>query len=408
MNSKKKYIFIILVLLLFVVGCNETTIEEKYTINFDTNTSEIISSIEIDKPTSITLPVPVKKGYIFNGWYPSEDYLSGTVVTNETVIGKNITLHAKWEPIKITLSLDLQGGYLLEETNTNISMYTNEFYDFPRVYLNEHMFLGWYVEDKKVDKNTEFLEDTTVTAKFKALSELQPEYALTLNLNEGTYFDYHVFDETKDSKHRRFYEWGYDDTMTPEFNNLVAEFCYDFYSFSQATREWDYFSWNFFNISESRLIGSNGFCGNSNYYNKWKWLFEYIATVANPENKPYFEALLNGDYINDSQTYGIEQAAIRIELAGFLVGYQQSQTVGKNNPITVTSQDYSNPDILYGFIECLNPTKYITGEGLILLTPHKENYQFVGWYDNPEFKGEKITEILYNDFGDKGLYAKWE
>ena len=38
---------------------------------------------------------------------------------------------------------------------------------------------------------------------------------------------------------------------------------------------------------------------------------------------------------------------------------------------------------------------------------HPSDLIFVGWYDNPEFNGEPITEILTTDRGDKVLYPKW-
>ena len=38
---------------------------------------------------------------------------------------------------------------------------------------------------------------------------------------------------------------------------------------------------------------------------------------------------------------------------------------------------------------------------------HPSDLIFVGWYDNPEFNGEPITEILPTDRGDKVLYPKW-
>ncbi|MBE6131702.1 MAG: hypothetical protein E7183_08260 [Erysipelotrichaceae bacterium] len=42
-----------------------------------------------------------------------------------------------------------------------------------------------------------------------------------------------------------------------------------------------------------------------------------------------------------------------------------------------------------------------------LPTPTKEGYEFGGWYDNPEFNGSSITEILAGSKGDKVFYAKW-
>lgn len=37
-----------------------------------------------------------------------------------------------------------------------------------------------------------------------------------------------------------------------------------------------------------------------------------------------------------------------------------------------------------------------------------EGYQFIGWYDNKEFIGEKIIRLDTNIYQNITLYAKWE
>ena len=39
--------------------------------------------------------------------------------------------------------------------------------------------------------------------------------------------------------------------------------------------------------------------------------------------------------------------------------------------------------------------------------PIKTDYLFDGWYTNPDFSGEKVTEIPAKSYGDKVFYAKW-
>ena len=38
----------------------------------------------------------------------------------------------------------------------------------------------------------------------------------------------------------------------------------------------------------------------------------------------------------------------------------------------------------------------------------KDNYTFLGWYENPDFSGESISYISTGSIGDKTFYAKWE
>ena len=56
--------------------------------------------------------------------------------------------------------------------------------------------------------------------------------------------------------------------------------------------------------------------------------------------------------------------------------------------------------------------EYIPGTGLteenFAKTYTKEGFEFAGWYDNPEFKGDPITSIPADCVGDIIVYAKWE
>ena len=51
---------------------------------------------------------------------------------------------------------------------------------------------------------------------------------------------------------------------------------------------------------------------------------------------------------------------------------------------------------------------YKANEEKELMTPSKQGYEFVGWYDNPTFSGEAIAKFEVGTTGDKVLYAKWQ
>jgi len=65
----------------------------------------------------------------------------------------------------------------------------------------------------------------------------------------------------------------------------------------------------------------------------------------------------------------------------------------------------SDGNILMG----LAPNSYLYGVGATLpINVVKKGYNFVGWYEYSDFRGEKITSILKSDLGDKAYYAKFE
>jgi surface protein len=54
------------------------------------------------------------------------------------------------------------------------------------------------------------------------------------------------------------------------------------------------------------------------------------------------------------------------------------------------------------------PTTYTFGETVVLPIPTKEDNAFAGWFDNAEFDGYPVTEIVAGTaLGNKTFYAKW-
>ena len=87
------------------VGMSGTWVREKtptkYTLNFDTSTTEQITPLSVEKDNQATLPTPTvdNTGYKFLGWVKSPD---GEIINNTTNIAnpsETITLYAKWEKV---------------------------------------------------------------------------------------------------------------------------------------------------------------------------------------------------------------------------------------------------------------------------------------------------------------------
>ena len=60
----------------------------------------------------------------------------------------------------------------------------------------------------------------------------------------------------------------------------------------------------------------------------------------------------------------------------------------------------------------LNPNggtlpEYSLVEGAALPIPSKTGYTFAGWYENPEFTGDPVTDVPTNRTGELTFYAKW-
>lgn len=408
--QKKNILILLLIFVLFlIVGCSDEVTKESYTIKFDSNSNDVFENIVIDEKSTINLPTPSKIGYVFAGWYPSEEYVLGTQVTNQTIIGKNITLHAKWNPIPLVITYDLAGGYFKDgSTSKTVSTVYNAGAELERAYLDNHLFMGWYMNDVEVTENTKFTSNSTVTAKYLSMETLQSSYKINLNYDGGDHYYYPWIYQVElfiESVFPNEVQDGSIRDLPYLYVRVVCDFVRDLFVFKQTPeyKRNNYSKDKIFVQAKDYLIGEGGFFSSSAYHDKWLWLFEYLGSVASEENKPYFEDLLAGKYTKKASIYEKEQMGIISELAAFINGtknYTYKDTVYKTG-------DYTDESVIYGFEELLGITEYVTGEGTILLTPYKKDHIFLGWYDNPEFEGDPITEIKYNEYGEKTYYANW-
>ena len=111
------------------------------------------------------LPVPVRNGYTFAGWFTSTQYT--TEVTENTIVeGKtDKTLYAKWTPNTYTVTFDADGGTVSPATKT-VTM-GQAYGELPVPEYYGHIFGGWFdSNDNPITATTVFTaaDDVTLTA----------------------------------------------------------------------------------------------------------------------------------------------------------------------------------------------------------------------------------------------------
>lgn len=90
--------------------------EEKqiYTVNFDTNGGNHISSIEVEEGEKLTKPTePIRNRYGFAGWYKNEGLTQE--FDFDTLITENLTLYAKWEEEPVSKTLEITSVELIKD-----------------------------------------------------------------------------------------------------------------------------------------------------------------------------------------------------------------------------------------------------------------------------------------------------
>lgn len=116
--ENKKILFGILgtlaVIAIIIVAILLTLGNKKYTISFDTDGGNSLESITAKEKETVTLPIAVKEGYIFNGWIDE----TGKIIPSIYVVTKDVTLKATWiseTADTITIKFDTNGGSKIED-----------------------------------------------------------------------------------------------------------------------------------------------------------------------------------------------------------------------------------------------------------------------------------------------------
>ena len=138
----------------------------KYTVTFDSyGGTPVPPAQEVEYGLTATKPAdPTLKGYTFAFWYLGEDEQNATAYDFDTPVTENITLTAKWNINKYTVTFDSYGGtpvppaqeveYGLTATEPAAPEKTGYTFD------------GWYLGDEKYDFSAAVEQNITLTAKW--------------------------------------------------------------------------------------------------------------------------------------------------------------------------------------------------------------------------------------------------
>ena len=152
----------------------------KYTVTFNSYGGTPVPPVqEVEYGLTATKPAdPTLKGYTFAFWYLGEDEQNATAYDFDTPVTENITLTAKWNINKYTVTFDTDGGtpvppaqeveYGLTATEPAAPEKTGYTFD------------GWYLGDEKYDFSAAVEQNITLTAKWTLNT-----YTVTFDPNGG-------------------------------------------------------------------------------------------------------------------------------------------------------------------------------------------------------------------------------
>ncbi|MBR3596380.1 MAG: InlB B-repeat-containing protein [Clostridia bacterium] len=357
--------------------------------------------------------IPTRYGYKFEGWYTTSDFQDGTKITSiDTSAEKNHTIYAKWSATEYDIT------YV-----TNTKRYV---YNYNRTLVTTYMddetlrapsctgltFLGWYTtpdfkEGTEITtiKCSELTSDITLYMKWNI-----PTYTITYELDGGTNAADNPTSFTVDIDD----EDNYINIKAPAKTGMLFDGWYYYDDFSGALTKTD------------EGYNMHRYGKNITLYAKWikgRYDINYIQP----------EALVNVYNPNPSQyTYGDTVTLRELSHTGYVfngwfMDFALTQAAagitaldeGEKTFYAKWKENEYNITYIHDTIEELappsekinnsNPATRLYSQKVILSDPYTGDgiFEFMGWYNNVNFQGEKITEISANRAEHTTLYAKW-
>lgn len=404
----------------------------RYTISYELSGGELPEEI----PTSFTsleevlLPIPTRESYVFEGWFTNPEFTGDPVAKIEVGTEGNQVFYAKWKALTHTVTYHLNGGSF--DTTPKTEFTEMESFVLPIPTQVGYQFLGWYVDEAMTGNPvTEVPEGTTedlvLYAKWEAIT-----HTITFNLNGGNW------------------TWEVSEVTNPkagidQYSNLPEIFMADFYQYLKDNdlltsplvagilhkTTWAEFSANY---GDPVAIYNHTSTNTSQTTDGYSQFF-YESATGNPATgelltvvggffgtEPYktkYATLVKHLAYLQSKRYTVQfwDGPSGKSLAGFVLdGYfYGTQDPGSGDFLTLRKV-IPNTDLGYvltggvltPYEVAYVPEIYYEGKEMMLPAPVKEGYVFAGWYDNPEFAGEKVVAIKETDTTDKVFFAKWE
>jgi len=158
----------ILIIGVLLIGCDFSRVE--YTLYFNSNGGNEITSIESDGKSVISIPEePIKEGFIFSGWYWDNNTFSQPFSANSLIdspLSSDMTIYANWIVNQYTITFDVDGGIEVD----SITQDYNSPILFPNTSKIGHSFTGWYINsDRTTLFDDEYIpaENITLYAKWR-------------------------------------------------------------------------------------------------------------------------------------------------------------------------------------------------------------------------------------------------
>lgn len=339
---------------------------------YDENQDQVSTITEIAKPgDSLILPVPERKGYVFEGWYKDEQY---TEVFGGNMPYQDTTLYAKWEALKVNYTV----RYLLEDLS-----------DRDKESSADGDFTTYSVAEEKI-----FAEKPGVTVipeviEFEGFTSPEPKEVVVEGSGQQV-IEYRYS--------RKTYTITYVDE-TEETLQHGQMLSFEPYRRGYAFKGW-YLDEDFTKKYEENIAKKD-----LTLYGKWE------ACETPYEIRYWYQTLEGGMSLEETDTlYAMNETCVTPdakEVKGFVTP--------DNKSLTLTGEYTDYIEYVYYRKKCsltyvknngeVNETLELSYGADISLIPKKAGNAFAGWYKDAQFTNKFEGTMPDTDLT---LYAKWE
>ena len=473
---KKEFLFVLLLVFALsaslFVGCGKVDFKLNFIV-----AGEVYDTISTNGKEAIKLPDnPTKDGYIFDGWYWDNEVWKKPFTANsllDTPLSSDMSVYAKFEKeeavkgtqaefvgfekvgenkyfkkvsndtetfslgtlVKVNsksnwqLSSDVYGNNVIASKTATLSIGNNNYYvnviaddgtmqlytlnirrreiytiefdtfggtDIEKQYVEEDSCAtapttadrnGYTFESWNFDFTTPIVENTVISARWNVVT-YNIEYVLnggennSLSPNIYTIKSEKIVLQMPSKTGYDFVGWYTDEALTEKVENVATG--------SYGNKKF-YAKWNIITYNIEYEV--NG--GKNNSANLTSYTIESEDIVLQSPSKTGYDFV--GWYVDEALTEKAETIAIG--------SYGDKKFCAKWAPIVYTIEYELNG----GENNSLNPNTYtIESKDIILQTPSKTDYNFIGWYQTADFSDKQIITISLGSTGNKKFYAKWE
>ena len=136
---------------------------------------------------------------------------------------------------------------------------------------------------------------------------------------------------------------------------------------------------------------------------KWMWLFEEIRALCVEQGRSteYIDGVIAGTGTSGYALQNIPVFLLQINSTIWNANYKAEYGSLVSGTTTADATAYNG----YSMELPVNlPSEYTVNDSIVLPTPTRLGYEFLGWY----VEGNKVTEISKGSTGDKNLLAMWK